>query len=343
MSPLKTKKFTILHVVIVCTIAIGITFYLTDSWMSKKEEQQSSNNSGHSGMCKIDIKRLNGLKFIKPLMFADEECESDDLSGLKQRISDIINRYKTSQDVITASFFLKKTDNSDWTSLNDEELYQPGSLFKVPVLITILKMNELHPGFLNRSFTYNQKYEVDKNVAYTDKSIQFGKSYTVRELLDYMIRYSDNNATVLLEKNMDIAIFTKLFEDMGLKTPNANDANYFISVKEYSYFMRAIYNAAYLNIEDSEYAAELLTHCAFKDGIVKGLPAGTIVAHKFGESGDASAKQLHESAIVYLKDGSPYLLTIMTKGKDNQKLSQLIAEISQAVYLEMQNSGTSTM
>lgn len=339
MSPLKTKKFSILHLVVVCVIAITITFYLTDIWVSKKADQQLG--SVHPGMCKIDIKRLNGLKYIKPLMFADEECESDDLSGLKQRISDIINRYKANQDVTNASFFLKKTDNNDWTGLNEDELYQPGSLFKVPVLITILKMNEMHPGFLNKSVIYDQKYEVDKKAAYATKSIQFGHSYTIRELLDYMIKYSDNYATILLEKNMDVAVFTKLFDDMGLKTPSENDPNYFISVKQYSYFMRAIYNAAYLTIEDSELAAEILTHCDFKDGIMKGLPAGTLVAHKFGESGDQNSKQLHESAIVYL-NGNPYLLTIMTKGTDNQKLSQLITEISQAVYLEM-NSGTSTI
>lgn len=39
--------------------------------------------------------------------------------------------------------------------------------------------------------------------------------------------------------------------------------------------MKAIYNAAYLTINDSENAAELLTQCDFKDGIVKSLPPGT--------------------------------------------------------------------
>jgi len=37
------------------------------------------------------------------------------------------------------------------------------------------------------------------------------------------------------------------------------------------------------------------------------------------------------------------LLTIMTKGKDNQKLLKLIAEISQAVYLEVYNGEASVM
>lgn len=341
MKLFKAKGFSFLHLLIFGIIAAMASFFITDFWMSKKMDEQSAAHSS-SGICKLDIKRLNGLKFIKPLMFVDEECESDELSGLKQRISDIISRYKTSQDITNASFYLKRYDTGDWTCLNDEETYQPGSLFKVPVLITVLKMNEMRPGFLNKILTYDKKYDVNLKVAYTTKAIQFGHSYTVKELLEYMIKYSDNNATILLESNMDIAIFSKLFEDMGLKVPSATDTTYLISVKQYSFFMRAIYNAAYLSIENSEYAAELLTQSNFKDGIVKGLPAGIPVAHKFGESGYADQKQLHESAIVYLS-GGPYLLTIMTKGKENQKLSQLIAEISQAVYLEMQNREAVTM
>ena len=100
--------------------------------------------------------------------------------------------------------------------------------------------------------------------------------------------------------------------------------------------MRAIYNAAYLTAEDSEYAGELLSQCDFKDGILSGLPPNTRVAHKFGESGNQIVKQLHESAIVYLYN-QPYLLTVMTKGNDNKKLSLLIKEISQTVYNDMKN------
>ncbi len=340
MNFFNNRKFNFFHLLLTGGVVAAGTYAFTGSFFTKKEQSQV--DASAPGMCKMDVTRLSGLKYIKPLMFVDKECESDELSGLKQRVSEIINRYKATEDVTNASFFLKRYEDGDWTGLNEDDTYQPGSLFKVPVLITILKMNELHPGFLNKTIVYNQKYQVNLNVAYTDKKIELGHSYTVRELLDYMIKYSDNDATILLEKNMDATIFSKLFEDMGFKAPGFNDPQYLLSVREYSFFMRAIYNAAYISIDDSEYAAELLTHCQFKDGILKGLPPGTVVAHKFGESGDPNSKQLHESGIVYLK-GNPYMLTIMTKGKDNQKLSQLIAEISQAVYLEMHNEEVSTM
>jgi beta-lactamase class A len=197
--------------------------------------------------------------------------------------------------------------------------------------MTYLKMNELSPGVLNKEIAYTQRFTLNKAVAFKSKSIQLGKKYKVKELLKYMIEYSDNNATILLTSSLDNAIFVKLFTDFDMKTPIINAEQYQLSAQQYSYFMRAIYNASYLSVENSEYAAELLTKCDFKDGIMLGLPKGIQVAHKFGESGTTVDRQLHESAIVYL-DGKSYLLTIMTKGKDLKVLSKLMGDISRLVY-----------
>jgi beta-lactamase class A len=151
-----------------------------------------------------------------------------------------------------------------------------------------------------------------------------------------MIANSDNNATALLNNNLKPEVLLKLFKDLELELPNVNAKQYFFTVKQYSLFMRAIYNATYLSIDDSEYAAELLNKCDFNDGIRKGVPGSVKMAHKFGESGTPVDKQLHESAIVYLKD-KPYMLTVMTKGKDNATLSKLISEISAVVYKDQNN------
>jgi beta-lactamase class A len=151
-----------------------------------------------------------------------------------------------------------------------------------------------------------------------------------------MIKYSDNKATILLESNMKSEVLQKLFTDLGLEAPNIYATQYFFTTSQYSLFIRAIYNACYLSINDSEFAAKLLSECNFKDGIVSGLPKGTPIIHKFGESGNQVEKQLHESAIIYANN-KPFLLTIMTKGKENKTLSRLIKEVTNTVYTEMAN------
>ncbi len=341
MISFKNKRFSLLHALFFSTLTIAITFTITNLWKSHQmEEQKNSSTSSYS--CNYNIKRMNGFKFIRPLMFVDEECESEQLIGVKQQVISVIDKYKATGDLTNASVYLREYQHNEWMCINENDKFDPGSLFKVPVLIAILKMNEINPGYLNKTIVYNKKVDDGKNVAYTNKTIQLGQSYTVRELLTYMIKYSDNNATILLESNMNPKILQKLFSDVGLAVPNIYATQYQFTTKEYSYFMRAIYNAGYLNVEDSEFAGELLSQCEFKDGIVKGLPAHTRIAHKFGESGTNIDKQLHESGIVYL-DNKPYLLTIMTRGKENKKLSQVLGEISQVIYNSMQSTATASL
>jgi beta-lactamase class A len=270
-------------------------------------------------------------------LFVDDVCEGDGLAKIKKDINTIIENYKNYNGVISASAYLKNINDNQWTVINEEEKYEPGSLFKVPILVAYLKMNEENPGTLDKELLFNKAFNIDKVVAYKSNTIQLGKSYKVRDLLKYMIVYSDNNATALLNNNLKPEILMKLFKDLELEVPNASAKQYFFTTKQYTLFMRAIFNASYLTIDDSEYAAQLLSQSEFDKGIRKGVPATVNIAHKFGESGSPVEMQLHESAIVYLKN-KPYILTVMTKGKDNNSLSNLIAEISSVVYKNQVNN-----
>ena len=335
------KKYSVKYFII-ATIIISISVCFIVNNFYKHKQQEENLISASSFKCNYDIKRLEGYKFIKPLMFVDDECESENLNDLKQQVTSIVDKYKISGDLNNASVYVREFKFNSWTTINDGVKYEPGSIFKVPVMIAILKMNEFNPGFLNKTIIYSKNINDGKNVAFNDKSIILGNTYTIRELLTYMIKYSDNKATILLENKMDSRILQKLFKDVGLEVPNIYASQYQFTPKEYSYFMRAIYNAAYLTSDSSEFAAELLSQTNFKDGILKGLPSNTNVAHKFGESGNQIEKQLHESALVYLNNKT-YLLTIMTRGKENSKLSQVLAEISQTVYNYMKNDEVSMM
>ncbi|MEI7509981.1 MAG: serine hydrolase [Flavobacterium sp.] len=333
MSSLLNKKISTPYIILITVLSVGITFSIT-SFISNKKQSELESKLQANNSCNYSVTRLDGFKFVKPLMFVDEPCEGGNLEPTEQEINTIIDNYKKFNGVISASVYLREYNTNKWTAINDEEKYEPGSLFKVPVLITYLRMNEKTPGVLDKEITFNQHFVVDKKVAFKDKGIEFGKTYKVRELLRYMIQYSDNNATILLNNNIDSNVLIKLFTDLGLEKPQISASHYYFTVKEYSLFMRALYNAGYLSIDDSEFAAGLLSKCEFKDGIRSGVPENISIAHKFGESGTPAEMQLHESAIVYLK-GKTYLLTVMTKGKDNKTLAKLIGDISATVYKNM--------
>ena len=100
---------------------------------------------------------------------------------------------------------------------------------------------------------------------------------------------------------------------------------------------RILYNATYLGQDLSELALEFLAQSEFRSGLVAGVPAGIVVAHKFGEKADAASGQvqLHDCGIVY-HPANPYLLCVMSRGPDFESLDDLIADVSRTVYAEVE-------
>ncbi len=281
------------------------------------------------------VTRLNGNKYTKPILFAEESSESSKYSSLKSGINTIVNKYESDGSLNTASVYLRDFKFGDWMELNPQEVFQPGSLLKVPILICYLKMNEKKPGLINSTVVCDKISDELPNQNIATKTIKLGQKYTVKELLHYMIANSDNNATYLLGEYMDMDIYNKTYTDLGLSIKNMDSRELFhISAKQYSAFFKVLFNATYLNRKDSEFAASLLSECDFKEGLIKELPKNVKVAHKFGEAGTDELHELSESGIVYVEN-NPYLLTVMTKGHQLNKLSTIISEISKLVYNKM--------
>jgi beta-lactamase class A len=163
-------------------------------------------------------------------------------------------------------------------------------------------------------------------------NLQFGQAYTIKQLLEEMVINSDNAATRLLNYMLEKKGFNEIFSDLEMDVPNMQDLNYSVSAKQYSSFFRLLFNATYLSKQNSEYALGVLSKSSFKDGIAKKLPQDVIAPRKFGEFSTVKGlKQIHESAIVYCCS-EPYLITVMSKGKNIQEQTDLIAEISSTVY-----------
>lgn len=283
------------------------------------------------------IRRLMASKFIRPLISAKPVDEYIGYSQIKNSVLDVIQFYKSQGLLASASLYLRDFDKSNWTAIDPTEKYNPGSILKIPVLMTFLKYEEDHPGSLDSTmqYTIRFRFEEPKHQSIVSKQIQFGKSYSRRELLRHMIEYSDNNATALLWMVMDKDLFARMFEELGMSRPDMKANNIPLSVQECSLFMESLFNATYLNIRQSEFAVDLLSKSTFSDGIVKGIPVGKLlIAHKFGEAGTDTNKELHETALLYIED-RPYLITIMTRGQANveySKLSTVIQEVSRTIY-----------
>lgn len=274
--------------------------------------------------------RLSGYRFIKPLLITDVDREDESLEPLKRKLEDYVAGRRAAGDATSVSVYVRKLQNGEWTGVNPLETYQPASMLKLPVLITILKMSESDSSSLDIRIRNTVKPETVKGQTFSDSTITYGKEYTIRHLLEMMVIHSDNAATMLLERLLTGPLFDKIFVDLQLTAPPHQDLSYALTARDYARFMRVLYNATYLNRRNSEYALQLLSRATFDKGLRGGLPKNITVAHKFGESYAGSEKMLHECGIVYTDD--PYLITVMTKGTDVNKLADVVAGASRVTY-----------
>lgn len=275
----------------------------------------------------------NGFKYISPLLECLDASAVDNKNAKTGKdIQNLINNEINEKNISFASVYVRDLNNGPWLGFNEKEKFSPASLMKVPLLISCLKFAESNPGFLKKIVVIDEK-DIDPSLKQNItplEHVEYGKSYSIDELLTYMMSYSDNVATNALLNNLDQNFLNHEYTDLGLNIPNADQENY-MNVLDYATFFRILYNSTYLNREMSEKALALMTRSTFVNGLVAGVPKGVEVSHKFGERILDDTKQLHDCGIVYRKN-SNYLICIMTRGNDFQKMESSIKDFSAFIY-----------
>lgn len=236
------------------------------------------------------------------------------------------------------SIFVRDLISQQWAASNENEVYAPASLMKLPLLFTYYKIAELDSSIFDSSLTFtatgaSPSQDDEQSYVPADRLV-LGKAYTVRELIKHMIVNSDNDAADLLYKHINPAIFDQTVLDLGLQVPTDSGTVNFVTVKTYAGVIRMLYNSNYLSRESSQEVLELMTETAFP-GIATPIPKNVQVAHKFGEreivKKDRVIRQLHDCGIVY-KDPHPYILCIMTEGENFDQLNSTLVNVSELVY-----------
>lgn len=288
--------------------------------------------------------RLAGFHFISPLIdveLPEGYSVRQEPIHFKYKVEEFVQRQIDAGRVRNVSVYYRDLLDGPWFGINEALEYNPASMMKVPVMVAWLKRAEKDPDVLARTFTYDGKLNMTALQSIKPaQTITPGRSYTVEELLHYMMNYSDNNATSLLYTGLSEAELNEVLDSMDIDNHPKDDTNS-LTVHGYSGFFRILYNASYLNRQMSEKALRLLSLQDFPQGISAGVPKGIPVAAKFGEYGQGIPGediQLHEFGIVYHSKG-PYILGIMTRGHDTAVQAEIIKEISALVYTEV-NSNT---
>ena len=279
----------------------------------------------------------NGYSFINPLLECETFKPSSRLAHVRLRgeLREYVQGALKSGAASHVSIYFRQLNDGPWIGIEEDHPYSPASLFKVPIMIAVLREAESDPSLLSQPLHYQAVIDAQARPMFTDAQIKVGESYTVEELLARMISYSDNEAAHLLARLLGSDRLARVSEETGISRRGDNLPTAVISVRDYSAIFRLLYNATYLGREMSEKALQLLGRTTFSYGLTAQLPDSVRVAHKFGEHGvgaeGSPEKQLHDCGVVYAP-GSPYLLCIMTQGRDLTELARIISGISRLAY-----------
>ena len=282
-----------------------------------------------------DIRSDSGnYHFISPLLSCTDNglgsLQNDDAANLHDDLNALINRETKVGKVSEVSIYFRQFNDGSWIDINGSTTFTPGSLLKVPVVMSVLNYAEDTPGFLDKKITFDTPGIDNEQYYPPSKTIVHGEKYTIPQLAEAALEYSDNNAAYLLANSIDWNNLTDSFTSLGIQNPSPN-ADATMSVTKYASFFRILYNATYLNRTDSEYVLNLMSQSTFSQGLVAGVPKGVVVSHKFGERELDTTNQLHDCGIVYYPN-NPYLLCVMTRGSSYDDLAGTIADISKMVY-----------
>lgn len=326
------KKYLISFIIVVGSIFVG---YVMGTYVQRFKYVQFVKSF------KTIRENSDKYSFINPLIGGISAPATDVglYKGIKDDIVSYLGKEQTKGALYGYSFYFRDFDTGMWFGSNENLEFFPASLFKLPVALAVYKQGEDNPAFLKQLVIYTKELS-DINTAINSNSqsfLEIGQSYSVEDLVSMMLTRSDNGAKNALLSVLKPDYLENLFTLISVVNPEASKTLE-ISSREYALFFRVLYGSSYLNEEHSELILSLLTKSEFKDGLVAGLPPKTLVSHKFGtyeftetvNGKTVTSQQLHDCGVVY--STRPYLLCIMTKGRDGASLFRIISHVSSLVY-----------
>lgn len=315
-------KYLIYLVFGICGLVVGYILFNGNS---------TNKNLATSEECK--------LIFLNPLRCtADQFVPKVEYSGLQHELNIKISEAKR-QDIITDSaIYFRDLEGGPSVLFNPNEKFWPASLMKTPLMIAYFKKAESDPTILNKKLIYHKDLDTTTQEITREETLKDKASYSVTELIERMIIKSDNNAGRLLLENIGRADFDDLevLSDLGITYP-VKPVDNLITVKEYASMFRILYNGSYLSPEYSNKALAILIKTTFNKGLIAKLPKNVKVAHKYGEldlENQKGISQFHDCGVVYHPE-APYLICIMTRGMDVEKLYNFVADMSLQIYNEV--------
>ncbi|AQP53335.1 hypothetical protein CBF34_04765 [Vagococcus penaei] len=221
------------------------------------------------------------------------------------------------------SIYLETVDQKFSYHHNGDKVNRTASSIKLPFIAYLMTLADQEAIDLTTELTF-----LEHNRMGGTGIIQFepaGKNYTLKQLAELTIRYSDNIAYIMLLNHLGEANFINFLAKLDANSPNNR---VFSTARILSKSMAYVHQKQEKN-QDSHIGTlyDWLQQSTFDDGVAVGLP-GVNVSHKTGWMPMYMVS--NDIALVHDKE-RPYYITIMTNGYNDAYSEKAISDLSKLI------------
>lgn len=216
--------------------------------------------------------------------------------------------------------------------LNEQRKYDAASLYKLWVMATVFQ--QIEQGKLSEDTVLQVDVaELNKKFHIASESAELTEgtmNFTVASALRQMITISHNYAALALTEKVRLSTVEKFLVENGFSGSRVGGVNSLpvTTAADTALFFDKLMKGELASQESTKKMIELLKGQRLNNKLPRYLPTDTIIAHKTGELGQVT----HDAGIVYLPDGSNYIIVVLSESVYPPGAEERIGQISQNVY-----------
>ena len=305
LKTISTNQIFLMTISTISLILISIVVYRAITLRNKVDDIENSIIEKLETTVKINypdytITSKEGAAYLADCLKSPLTSEqlTDNLLNTSKELENLFN-----ESNYNFAFKYKDLYTSFTLSYNSEQSIFAASTIKAPEAIYIYKEAEKGNINLNDTIKYTSNYYNEGTGIL--KNTSFNVDYSIKELVEYSIIYSDNAAHLMLNNKYKSSNMLNYWSTLGTTTIfKQNNAWGNINANDATIYMEELYDY-YIN--ENKYDEELLSYFDKSWKIISTPNSDIRIASKSGWSG----LSLHDTALIF--DKNPYTLTILTQ------------------------------
>ncbi len=274
------------------------------------------------------VEAVRGMLFTHPSVSAGKLAAARPDPALQQRI-----QASAAFPGGTTGVVVRDLNGSSVAEVNGDRVFRSASLFKLPIMVEVLKQQRL------KRLAPDDLLQITQD-EWTDGSgvlqARVGDRLPVRELMRLMIQESDNIAALVLLDAVGVDNVNATMEGVGLRNTRLRDRHVDVgqanvtTARDTALLLQTIATGGLIDEETSAKALKLLELRQANSWLTDDLPWWVKLAHKWGDIPGTR----HDAGIVFTPRAT-YVAVVLTEGGTPDAAQAAISRTSKAAYEQL--------